>query len=357
MKIFEVNSNNMITQFLNVPVDLYKKNPNWTIQLGSDIEHAFIPEYNSLLSDGNAKRWLIYDEWNKPVGRIAGFYNKSEIDYRGAFGFFECIENYNCAATLLSTAIDWLKAQGCKSIEGPVNFGEKDRFWGVLTSGFDMPSLYLDNYNYPYYVDFFERFGLIEKDVIYTYKVEIVNIPGERIGRIAKRLEEREQITFKAFDFNNIEASATDLHQIYIHSFDQKKRFKHLSVQDIIQLIKSSRKVIDENLIWMAYKANTPIGLLAFMKDLNQTLAFGRKRDSDEINLKGFAFSVVPEYRNHGIELGLCSSLYKKITINDEKYALYFSGINSKTKQMDSFMKSLNASISKIHKTYTTNND
>ncbi|HEY6503258.1 MAG TPA: hypothetical protein VIZ28_04725 [Chitinophagaceae bacterium] len=355
MNIAEVNTPALIKQFLKLPSGIYKNNKYWTLQLGSDIEHVFDPGKNSMFINGNAKRWVVYNEWNMPAGRIAAFYNRAGDVCSGGFGFFECAENYDCTATLLETAFTWLKQQGCKTIEGSVNFGEKDRFWGILTSGFDTPGLYLDNYNHPYYADYFQQFGLQEKDVIYTYKVAIDMIPAKRLDRIAKRLEENEQVLFKPFCFAEIEKYANDMHKVYTHSFEEKNRLKHVSAEDIIQLIKTNKQALEENLIWMAYKNDQPVGLLAFIKDINQSLAISHMRNNNEINLKGFAFSVIPEFRNRGIEFGLFSSLFKTLMINDNKYGLYFSGINAKTTQMHSFMEALNATIFKVHKTFTLN--
>src|SRR5690625_7618276 len=49
-------------------------------------------------------------------------------------------------------------------MDGPINFGERDRWWGMLTRGADDP-LYCMHYNPPYYVDFFEAYGF---DVYFT---------------------------------------------------------------------------------------------------------------------------------------------------------------------------------------------
>jgi hypothetical protein len=43
-------------------------------------------------------------------------------------------------------------------MDGPINFGERDKFWGLLTEGFIEP-LFGMNYNFPYYKDLFENYG------------------------------------------------------------------------------------------------------------------------------------------------------------------------------------------------------
>ena len=45
-----------------------------------------------------------------------------------------------------------------EAMDGPINFGERDRWWGLVTEGFK-PPIYLMNYNPPYYQSLFENYG------------------------------------------------------------------------------------------------------------------------------------------------------------------------------------------------------
>ena len=76
----------------------------------------------------------------------------------GGIGFFDCINDQQAANLLFDTAKQWLQAQGMEAMDGPINFGERDRWWGLLVEGFQEP-LYCMNYNYPYYQDLFENYG------------------------------------------------------------------------------------------------------------------------------------------------------------------------------------------------------
>jgi hypothetical protein len=37
---------------------------------------------------------------------------------------------------LFDTAKKWLQDKGMKAMDGPINFGENDSFWGLLVDGF-----------------------------------------------------------------------------------------------------------------------------------------------------------------------------------------------------------------------------
>src|SRR4030095_13293885 len=45
-----------------------------------------------------------------------------------------------------------------QAMDGPINFGERDRWWGLVVEGFQEP-MYGMNYNPPYYQQLFENYG------------------------------------------------------------------------------------------------------------------------------------------------------------------------------------------------------
>jgi hypothetical protein len=63
------------------------------------------------------------------------------------------------ADLLLDTARDWLKAHGMEAMDGPINLGDRNMFWGLLIKNFTDPPIYGTNYNPPYYKDLLEGYG------------------------------------------------------------------------------------------------------------------------------------------------------------------------------------------------------
>jgi hypothetical protein len=59
---------------------------------------------------------------------------------------------------LFDIAKNWLTEKGMEAMDGPINFGERDTWWGLLVEGFE-PPLYRMNYNQPYYKNLFETYG------------------------------------------------------------------------------------------------------------------------------------------------------------------------------------------------------
>jgi len=83
--------------------------------------------------------------------------NKGNDQPTGGMGFFECIQDKSAAFMLFDRCKEWLQAQSMEAMDGPINFGSKDRWWGLLVDGFDKDPNYQCNYNFPYYQEFSSR--------------------------------------------------------------------------------------------------------------------------------------------------------------------------------------------------------
>ena len=160
MRIKEVKSSRDEHEFLTMPARLYQ-----------DLPHD--PKQNPHFADGICARWILKDDTHTVCGRIAAF-----IDYKsaskndqptGGVGFFECINNYEAAAMLFDTSKHWLATNGMQAMDGPINFGERDKWWGLLVDGFDHEPNYCINYNPPYYKTLFEKYGFQTYFNQYTY--------------------------------------------------------------------------------------------------------------------------------------------------------------------------------------------
>lgn len=351
MRIFEVNTPALEKMFLDIPFAIYKGCSQWRSQLGKDITAVFDRSRNGKYINGDAARWIILDENNHPSGRIAAFYFLRDGISLGQFGFFETVNNQELASALLNKAKEWLNDAGCEYMEGPVNFGEKDRFWGLLTKGFEKKMLYLDNYNHSYYVSLLLDYGFKPDSEISTYSISLKAMFSEKLERIHQRLLRNNTVEIRNINFGSgISDFVKDIQKIYAASFALNSRLNHISAEEIAGLITDARPVLDEELVSIAYCNGKAVGFMAFMKDFYSMLNI--KNDNDTKDLKGFALSVIPEYRKRGIEIAMCYKLYRETMQKGTDYMVHFSGINSQTGFMHALMNSLGAVAEREHTTY-----
>ncbi len=116
-----------IKAFLDFPAQLYQNDPSWSRPLDSDIEKIFDPKQNKKFRQGDAIRWILYNEQDKSISRIAVFYTKkkegkSEQPTSG-IGFFDCINDQDAADIMFNAAKVWLGNNGMDAMDGPINFG------------------------------------------------------------------------------------------------------------------------------------------------------------------------------------------------------------------------------------------
>ncbi|MGM0531699.1 MAG: hypothetical protein ACQER7_10135, partial [Bacteroidota bacterium] len=124
-KIVEVDTPKRNKEFIRLPVRLYKREKNWIRPLDQDIEGVFDPKENKFFRSGEAIRWLLLDEKDKAIGRVAAFYDK-KTSYNndqptGGIGFFECIKDQEAAFMLFDRCKEWLESKGMEAMDGPVN--------------------------------------------------------------------------------------------------------------------------------------------------------------------------------------------------------------------------------------------
>src|SRR6187455_1120080 len=104
MKITEVSGIKDENDFLLLPLDIYKNDPNWIRPLDKDIAEVFDPKKNKFFRHGKCTRFLLKDDHGKVIGRIAAFINektsKRESQPTGGVGFFECIDDQQAANML-----------------------------------------------------------------------------------------------------------------------------------------------------------------------------------------------------------------------------------------------------------------
>ncbi len=110
-RLHKVATKHDAEEWLHLDRKIYRDCPYWVCPLDEDVERVFDPERNHLFDDGEAVRWVAYDENDEAVGRIAAFYNREQAkvsDNMGCCGFFESIDSQEVADLLFDAAREWL---------------------------------------------------------------------------------------------------------------------------------------------------------------------------------------------------------------------------------------------------------
>ncbi len=320
MVVVEVNSKRLEKAFIKVNVDLNRKDKNYIRPLDKDINFVFDPNKNKAFRFGKVKRWLLQDDEGRYIGRIAAFVhkkyrNKGDTQPTGGFGFFDCINNQEAANLLLDTAKNWLQSEGMQAMDGPINFGERDKWWGLLVEGFEPPP-YGMNYNPPYYKDLLENYGC----QIFFYQNcwgrpikgrlnEKFYIAHERISAMGGFHAER-------IDKKQLEKYSHDFCTVYNKGWAQHEGNKEMAPEQAIMIFKTMAPVMDPDLVWFVYRYNEPVSMYISLPDLNQAFKYLNGKFHLWAKLKflfhrwrgairkmtGIVFGIVPEYQGMGMD-------------------------------------------------------
>jgi hypothetical protein len=241
MQIREVNSKEDIEGFIRLPYAINEGDANWIAPLRQDVEKVFDPTKNPFFSHGECARWILNDDNGKTIGRIAAFINKAlaytEDVPTGGCGFFEVIENKEAAFLLFDTAKKWLSERGMKAMDGPINFGERNAFWGLLVKGFTEPT-YQMNYNPKYYKDFFEAYGFKDYFRQLSFGLPVDMARPEKYNLFYERLL-KQGYRFEHAQKDKLEKYAEDFRVIYNQGWHNFHNFHEMDKEQSIALLHS----------------------------------------------------------------------------------------------------------------------
>ncbi|MFN0083721.1 MAG: hypothetical protein ACKVOM_14530 [Ferruginibacter sp.] len=341
MKIFSVTSAKDEAAFFKLPLVIYKNDSNWIQPLDKDLQEVFSPKKNKAYRQGKLQRWILKDETNMVIGRIAAFTNKKYKNKGddvpvGGVGFFECINKQQAATILLDTAKAWLQQEGMEAMDGPINFGERDRWWGMVTKGFTKP-LYCMNYNPPYYVSLFEEYGF----KVFFEQVCLGWDPKSPLDiKIWKRhdaIEADTNFSSAHLQKKDIEKYAKDFATVYNKAWAGHDGLKQLPYEQVLIMFKKMKPVMDEKILQYAYYKNEPIAIFINIPDLNQWFKYlhGKfgllqklkflwvKKFTKNRKFTGLVFGVVPEWQGKGVDAYLIGESAKYMQSAVSPYTEY----------------------------------
>ena len=321
MKLTEVTNAATAKLFLQVNVLMNKGNANYIRPLDNEINEVFDKSKNKYFKYGEASRWIVQDNNQQLIGRIAAFTNNKYInngtDYPvGGIGFFDCIDEQSAANFLFDTAKEWLQQKGMEAMDGPINFGDRDKWWGLLIEGNEKPPIYGLAYNPPYYQQLMENYGFKNYYNQYYFAMGIDDpLPAKFPERYAK-FKAKPGYSARHISINHLEKHAQDFATVYNAAWAQHGEAKEITPEQVMKLFNKMKPIMDERLIWFAYYKEEPIAMWINIPDLNEyfkhfngkfgwieklRLLWMKRRGECKI-FTGVAFGIVPKYQALGID-------------------------------------------------------
>ena len=239
--ISEVKTRKELKKFVQFGIDLYENCESFCPPLIFDELNTLDSKKNPAFDVCEAIYFLAYKD-GKIVGRIAGIINKQANAHwnvqKVRFGWFDFIDDKEVSKALLDAVVAWGKSKGMNALNGPVGFTDLDH-QGLLLEGYEYLSLMAALYNYPYYVEHFDAYGLTKEADWVEIRLKVPEVLPEKMSRVANLIADRYKVKathvknskelLKRYGYSFFDLIDTAYKQLYNYSPLTEKQKKYYS--------------------------------------------------------------------------------------------------------------------------------
>jgi len=345
--IYEVSSRKELKQFVKFPFKLFAKCKYWVPPLIQSEMQTLRKDINPAFDYCEAKYWLAYKD-GEICGRIAGIINQSSIDKWGQrlvrIGWVDFVDDLKVSKALFDTVENWAKERGMEGTHGPLGFTDLDNE-GLLVEGFDKLPTIANIYNYPYYMDHFEKHGYLKIEDWIQYIFNASQPIPDKVQRINSLILQKYNLRVLTFtSVREVLPRAKEVLEVLNAAFTNLYGFVALTDREIDYYIKQNFSFIKpEYVCFVADASDKIIGFGISMPSLSKAMQkakgklfpFGfihilkalRKNDTIDLYLNG----VLPEWQNKGVHSLYYSELNKSYIRNNIKTAISNPQLESNT--------------------------
>ena len=368
MEIIAVTTAAHAQSFLDMVQIIYQNDDVYVRPLDIEINNIFNHSTNNFHQHGEAARWILKDG-DRIIGRVAAFINlKKAYTFEqptGGMGFFECINDASAAKLLMDTARNWLQARGMEAMDGPINFGENDNFWGLLVQGFTHPAVGM-NYTPNYYQSLFENYGFNLYFEQISNHMDVHKPLPERFAKIADWVSKKPGYSFEHLKLSNLNKYSQDFQNIYNDAWQFHENFSPMSHQTVLESLEKMKAFMDERFIWFAYVNGDPAAFVITIPDVNQVIKYMNGKTNLFAKLK-FAYyrmigkmdrlrvvimGVKPAYQKSGLESAMIMKSIEMIRKTNQYKEIELSWVGDFNPKMRALHESVGAELAKTHYTY-----
>jgi len=336
--IQEVISKKELKQFVKFPFKLFAGCEYWIPPLIKGEMDNLRKDVNPAFDYCDARYWLAIKD-GKIAGRIAGIHNPRSIDKWKQrlirIGWVDFVDDMEVSGALFGAVENWARELGMEGTHGPLGFTDMDNE-GLLVEGFDKLPTMNNIYNYPYYVDHFEKHRYEKVEDWIQYKMNASQPVPEKVQRINALIMEKYHLQILKFSSpRELLPRAREVFDVLNAAFDRLYGFVSLTDREIDYFVKQYFSFINPEFVcFVADASGKIIGFGISIPSLSKALQkakgrlfpFGfihllkalRKNDTVDLNLNG----VLPEWQNKGVHSIYHSEMNKAYIRNNFKTAI-----------------------------------
>jgi hypothetical protein len=358
-------------EYIDLPYKLYDNDHQWIPPQKSDQWDLFNIEYPNYEKDGHRINHFIFKNESSVLGRVSAFKNRElsspNGDSIGSIGQFECVNDFEVAKSLLSSAITWLKQDSrIKSIWGPMNF---DIWHGYrfMTKGFDHKVFAGEPYNKFYYPEFFNRFGFLSKRCWHTIDLNVNDIL-EKVGKTGTK--KIEYLKTQGYEFGSIQMKdfpnvLSKIYNITIRTFSDFPGYTRISKDDFVSLFMPFKHAFHSNLTSFLFDPNCqPVGYTSIFLDVaqairsmngkNSTIAklrfLSKRRKTDRVIF--YLCGILPEVRHKKVSAGIALFTYALMKVRAMGYKKMVFALMSEDNKSQNYVNHYDKEMDREYQLY-----
>lgn len=333
MEIQKITTKKELKKFIKFPFNLYKGNPYYVPPLVDFELSTLLEEKNPAFDHCEAAYWVVLKD-NEIVGRIAAIVLNGELKEKSLarFGWVDFIDDLEVSKLLFETAKKWAEQKGANALHGPMGFTDLD-FEGALVSGFDQLATQATIYNYPYYIDHFNSWGLVVSATWVEVRLKPKELP-RKIKRASSMVSSRFGLKVKKFNkTKDILKYAPGVFKVLNEAYSDLYGFQQLSAKQIDYYIDQYfgfiRKeyvciIVNEEDEVVGFALTLPSLSKAFQKAKGSLYPFGflhvLKSFYFNKHIDLFLIGVKPSYQKLGANVLIFEDLFNTAKKNNVNY-------------------------------------
>ncbi len=362
-----VASKRDLTTFIKLPWQLYRNEPNWVPPLISERRQFLDRAKNPWFEHGEAEYFLAWRD-GRAVGRITAqvdrILNEFQDNTWGLFGFFECEDDPEAAAALLSAAERWLRARGRDRMVGPMDFTMNDEC-GVLVDGYERPPIILTNWTHRYYPALLEGAGMAKAmdTLMWELRIQGRERVHPAIWRMAEAVESKHGITVRPMRKKDMQAEINRFLEVYNAAWERNWGFSPLTEREVRHYAKTLKPLLDEHWAFIAEKDGETVGAALSLPDYNQVLKrmngrllpigwakfLWNRRKIDRVRV--FALGVRREWQHAGVAARFYELHFDSAEITPQTYG-EMGWILESNKSMNRAMEGMGGTVVRRYRLY-----
>jgi hypothetical protein len=332
--------------FLAAPRVVYGGDPAFVDLPATLVAATFQPHLNPRLAAGAAARFVARSGDGRLLGRVAAFLDApGGAERLGGLGFYACVDDADAAAALLAAGVSWLLDQGATVVDGPVNFGERDRCWGLLVSDHRRPTVYLDNWNPSYVQAQFEAAGFAPRMESVAYALDPAAVDVASLQAACAAGVGVDRFTCATLAELGIERFAQGLHRVYEAAFPTAGRARHWSAAELQTWLERDA-TLDPETLYLGFVDGEASGVIGYQPDLNQAA-----RGEAVTRIKGFLAASLPGLHARGVGAGIAARAHTDLVAAGVREVV-MTGIAGHSARMSAIARALGGVPGHVHVTW-----